>query len=164
MQATRCQRWMFHYPWRHALELSQKTLVPVRDPHARWGRPTACGRPLQLARGAKSQASNVKDLPQGSVGGQQAPEREESARVYPQVIQGALNNMTKFSNCVVLTRMGNFYEACESSDRLCSSITDSSAVILRPGRALWPLTQSQGRLQEDHQWPGRNGEHAVCIR
>lgn len=34
----------------------------------------------------------------------------EDEPVYPTVMQQALNNMRKFSHCVVLTRVGNFYE------------------------------------------------------
>ncbi|EDN06153.1 predicted protein [Histoplasma mississippiense (nom. inval.)] len=34
----------------------------------------------------------------------------DDAPQYPTVIQGAKNNMLKFKNCVLLTRVGNFYE------------------------------------------------------
>lgn len=53
----------------------------------------------------------VKPIPQGSL-----PEKAieiidaNDGPVYPTVVQQAKNNMEKFSHCVVLTRVGNFYE------------------------------------------------------
>lgn len=35
---------------------------------------------------------------------------ENDAPQYPTVIQGAKYNMQKFKDCVLLTRVGNFYE------------------------------------------------------
>jgi hypothetical protein len=34
----------------------------------------------------------------------------DDAPQYPTVIQGAKNNMIKFNNCVLITRVGSFYE------------------------------------------------------
>ena len=51
------------------------------------------------------------DLHQGIIQTDPLPELEaDDAPQYPTVVQGAKNNMIKFSNCVVLTRVGNFYE------------------------------------------------------
>ena len=63
-------------------------------------------------RGAKTKSTaRVKDLAQGPI---QSPcntiVREDDGPQYPAVVQGAKNNMMKFSNCVVLTRVGSFYE------------------------------------------------------
>ena len=53
----------------------------------------------------------VKDLEQGSLTGPPLPQLEpEDAPQYPTVIQGARNNMIKFDKCLILTRVGNFYE------------------------------------------------------
>ena len=75
--------------------------------HARWVR-------FQY-RGAKSKATvKVRDLPQGLLEDSiQVLEREDEGPIYPTVIQQARNNMRKFENCVVLTRMGGFYEVCQ---------------------------------------------------
>lgn len=54
----------------------------------------------------------LKDLPQGSL--QQLEPYDDGAEDdsprYPTVVQGHRYNMQKFKNCVVLTRVGNFYE------------------------------------------------------
>lgn len=53
----------------------------------------------------------VKDLPQGVIGLDPLPILEtDDAPQYPAVVLGARNNMVKFNNCVVLTRVGSFYE------------------------------------------------------
>ncbi|GAB7341459.1 hypothetical protein MBLNU457_7698t1 [Dothideomycetes sp. NU457] len=71
----------------------------------------ACPSPSQC-RGAKTKTTiKVKDLPQGGL--PPLPEHEkddEPVQAYPYVIQQHLNNVKKFSDCVVLTRVGNFYE------------------------------------------------------
>ena len=56
----------------------------------------------------------MKDLQQGAIQAEPLPEFEDdqnSAQVqYPPVLQGVRENMLKFPNCVVVTRVGNFYE------------------------------------------------------
>ena len=53
----------------------------------------------------------VKDLKQGVItGGPLAPLDAEDAPQYSTVLQGVRNNIIKFDKCVVLTRVGNFYE------------------------------------------------------
>jgi hypothetical protein len=76
------------------------------------------GALLFPVRGAKTKASvRVQDLPQGVIGIDPLPELEaDDAPQYPAVVQGAKNNMIKFSNCVVLTRVGSFYEVVAIRD------------------------------------------------
>ncbi|TID17391.1 2 protein [Venturia nashicola] len=83
--------------------------------NARW-RPLVA-QPHQIgskgwSRGVKRQTSlAVKAIPQGSL-----PENPldiidpDDGPAFPTVVQQAKNNMEKFSHCVVLTRVGNFYE------------------------------------------------------
>ena len=55
----------------------------------------------------------LQDLPQGKLGLGEfsvGEETENEAPAYPTVVQQARNNMRKFENCVVLTRVGGFYE------------------------------------------------------
>jgi hypothetical protein len=60
----------------------------------------------------------VKDLAQGVIGMSPLPELEaEATPQYPTVVQGAKNNMIKFHDCVVLTRVGNFYEVFSIHER-----------------------------------------------
>ena len=77
-----------------------------------WRPPSKCSRALLPSRGAKTKASlKVQDLPQGVIVNEPLPELEtDDAPQYPAVAQGAKNNMIKFGDCVVLTRVGNFYE------------------------------------------------------
>ncbi len=60
---------------------------------------------------AKKTKSSVKldDLPQGVIALDPLP-YEEDAPSYPTVVQQARSNMRKFDNCVLLTRVGGFYE------------------------------------------------------
>ena len=74
-----------------------------------------CLRPLGKIhwRGAKSKATiTLKDLPQHVFDADQtALTTENDAQAYPIMIQQARNNMEKFEDCVLLTRVGSFYEA-----------------------------------------------------
>jgi hypothetical protein len=61
-------------------------------------------------RGAKSRSRvRLADLPQGGIALEPLP-RDEDRPTYPTVVQQARSNMTKFENCVLLTRVGSFYE------------------------------------------------------
>jgi hypothetical protein len=63
------------------------------------------------ARGAKRKSTvALKDLPQGILPKAVLLQDAEAEPAYPTVIQQARNNMRKFSHCVVLTRVGSFYE------------------------------------------------------
>jgi DNA mismatch repair ATPase MutS len=71
--------------------------------------------PYLATRGAKTKSTiKFQELPQGPLAPSPLPALEEDAddqvRAYPRVIQQHLNHVTKFSDCVVLTRIGNFYE------------------------------------------------------
>lgn len=67
--------------------------------------------PVELRRSAKTKTTmNLKDLPQGVVKLEAYDEGVDDAPRYPTVVQGHRNNMQKFKNCVILTRVGGFYE------------------------------------------------------
>ncbi|KAL2870005.1 mismatch repair ATPase MSH1 [Aspergillus lucknowensis] len=71
----------------------------------------APGFSLEQRRHAKTQSTmKLKDLPQGAVKLEPYHDVPDDAPRYPTVIQGHRNNMQKFKNCVVLTRVGGFYE------------------------------------------------------
>ncbi|KAK3904851.1 hypothetical protein C8A05DRAFT_13307 [Staphylotrichum tortipilum] len=68
-------------------------------------------QPLLHARGKKTRTVvRLEDLPQGLQ--QQSPPApaEEDGPAYPTVVLQARRNMQKFDNCVLLTRVGGFYE------------------------------------------------------
>ena len=72
----------------------------------------ACGSRSQV-RGKKTRTVvRLEDLPQGGIALEPTPleEEEEPAPSYPTVILQAKRNMQKFDNCVLLTRVGGFYE------------------------------------------------------
>jgi hypothetical protein len=72
-------------------------------------------------RGAKKQATvSLDDLPQGPIGSANAnidPQDDEPG--YPPLLQQVRNNMLKFSHCVLLTRVGGFYEVSLSISFEC---------------------------------------------
>ena len=106
-----------------------------------------------LGRGAKTKASlnlndpwesvsrktKVNEVPQGVIGLDPLPALEEDdVPQYPAVVQGARNNMIKFKDCVVLTRVGSFYEVLHSwnlhftlSDAFHSCILSMQSNMLR---------------------------------
>lgn len=63
-----------------------------------------------FATRAKKTTVKFTDLPQGMIPLEPFDEDKIIAGGYPTVIQQAKNNMRKFAHCVVLTRVGNFYE------------------------------------------------------
>jgi hypothetical protein len=75
--------------------------------------PLSCSDPGGIAqRRQKSKACvAITDLPQGLLPLDPLDlEKDDSAPVYPTVAQQARNHMDKFDNCVLLTRVGGFYE------------------------------------------------------
>lgn len=65
-------------------------------------------------RGVKTKATvTLDDVPQrSSLLERGTSQAEDDGTAYPKVVQQALNNMRKHDNCVVLTRVGSFYEVC----------------------------------------------------
>ncbi|KAJ5777054.1 hypothetical protein N7520_000300 [Penicillium odoratum] len=64
-----------------------------------------------IRRGAKTQATvKLQDLPQGVIKLDTYDDGVDDAPRYPTVVQGHRNNMQQFKNCVILTRVGGFYE------------------------------------------------------
>jgi hypothetical protein len=62
-------------------------------------------------RGAKRKGTiAVNDLPQGAIEGTPLPHQDDSEPEYPPLLQQVRNNMLKFSHCVLVTRVGGFYE------------------------------------------------------
>lgn len=76
----------------------------------RWN--LASARPMVQIRGKKTSAkTKVKHLPQGNLPALQTQTPEQvPEKVYPRVLQQHLNNIRKYPDCVVLTRVGDFYE------------------------------------------------------
>jgi hypothetical protein len=131
--------------------ISRPRVYGVRDTIWRTS-PPKWSRPLSLSgRGAKTKASmKVQELPQGVIGMDPLPELEtDDAPQYPAVAQGAKNNMIKFSDCVVLTRVGNFYEVFASLRNWAVCWLTCFIVVLRARREVCSSTQSEIGLQEN---------------
>lgn len=96
-----------------------RSLLHATCSHAR--RPTPytkvpAGAPVELYRGAKTKTTaKLKDLPQGALKLETYDDGADEGPRYPTVVRGHKNNMQKFKNCVVLTRVGSFYEVIERS-------------------------------------------------
>ena len=91
--------------------------------HRAAGRTSACApssdglartRATRLCRrGAKTSVTvKADDLPQGGLSLEPLQRDLDAPATYPTVVQQARNNMNKFDKCVLLTRVGSFYEAC----------------------------------------------------
>ncbi|KAF2464075.1 DNA mismatch repair protein MutS [Lindgomyces ingoldianus] len=67
---------------------------------------------LGQTRGARKKATiSLDDIPQGTIElGDKLPVQDDEEPDYPPLIQQVRNNMLKFSHCVLLTRVGGFYE------------------------------------------------------
>lgn len=102
-------------------------------------------RVAPLSRGAKTKTTKkLKELHQGVIAAEPLPELEsDNAPQYPTVIQGAKNNMIKFSNCVLITRVGNFYEVrstCALPPSRDPLLSLSSCISITPRSMLLSLT------------------------
>lgn len=86
--------------------------VLVRRSRSKSFQPCPYVIPKTQARGAKSKATKkLKELPQGVLEGKQIlRDCEDDRPSYPVVVQQAWNNMQRFHDCVVVTRVGSFYE------------------------------------------------------
>ena len=75
-------------------------------------RPWLGPRTIIPIRGAKSKITvKLEDLPQGALEPMpDTADKDDQGPTYPTVVRQARNNMRKFDNCVVLTRVGSFYE------------------------------------------------------
>lgn len=87
------------------------------------GPPPRCSTRMWI-RGAKSKATlKLDDLPQGAIAiNVHIAEKKDDTPAYPTVVQQAKNNMRKFDNCILLTRVGGFYEVQYSLRKGTSSV------------------------------------------
>jgi hypothetical protein len=62
-------------------------------------------------RGAKKQATvHLDDMHQGVIQLDALPPQDDAEPEYPPLLHQVRNNMLKFSHCVLVTRVGGFYE------------------------------------------------------
>jgi len=86
----------------HARDSPVRARVPTTSPRV---------SRAEQQRGAKTKSTvKLKDLPQGILKLDAYEDGADDVPRYPTVVQGHRNNMQKFKNCVILTRVGGFYE------------------------------------------------------
>lgn len=54
--------------------------------------------------------TKIQNVPQGAIGASALPPQDDATPEYPPLLQEVRNNILKFSHCVLLTRVGGFYE------------------------------------------------------
>ena len=88
----------------------------------------ACASP---SRGVKTQATvRLDDLIDGSPKAEAIlPEIKDGVPEYPTVVAQARENMRKHENCVLLTRVGSFYEVCLHVGQLKAVANYTSAAL-----------------------------------
>lgn len=91
-------------------------------------------------RGAKRKTTlQLDDIQQGAIQSEALLPQNDAEPEYPPLLQQVRNNMLKFSHCVLLTRVGGFYEVLDQHSRstailtkLTISYTLSMQMSLRP--------------------------------
>ncbi len=108
-------------------------------------------------RGAKSRATvQLDELPNSStescIG---LPEQENAGPAYPTVVQQALNNMRRYENCVLLTRVGSFYEVGTNLKRshIIADLRGSFTSIKRTNMGLFSISRLPKRRLQLAQCP-----------
>lgn len=88
-----------------------QTQTPAPSPICRWQLSTPHNPQVPWQRGVKRKSTvKLRELPQGPLEGEGLPPLPEDDAGYPTVVQQAKNNMQRFPRCVLLTRVGGFYE------------------------------------------------------
>lgn len=93
-------------------------------------------------RGKKTKSCiKIDDLPQGVIPLEPLPLEEDAPPTYSTVVQQARTNMRKFENCVLLTRVGGFYELYfEHAEEFASLLNLKEARRpTRPGAPVVPM-------------------------
>ena len=85
-----------------------------------------------VRRGVKTKASaQLSELPGASPQPQHAlPKAEDGGPAYPTVVLQARNNMRKYEKCVLLTRVGSFYEVRLSRSRIHTTLMYGSSTSI----------------------------------
>ena len=169
MRATHARRWLLrswteqhrHRPWLAPRVKRYNSLCRgSRRPQL-----PRCSFNATGERGAKSTTTiDLADLSPYKATPNALPELDYSdALQYPAVVQGAKNNMLKFKNCVLLTRVGNFYEVSDGVP-LLSSCALHIPVISRTCRRVCISAQPEISMEEDQRRSRRNGWHRSARR
>lgn len=119
----------------HSFPISTSTRIPRIQPTAH----PSC---RSQNRGKKTKSSlKLDDLPQGIIPLDPLPLEQDAPPSYSTVVQQARTNMRKFENCVLLTRVGGFYELYfEHAEEFASLLNLKEARRpTRPGAPVVPM-------------------------
>lgn len=95
------------------------------------------------ARGARTKTVvKLEDLPQGLVEVEPLP-AEETGPAYPTVILQARRNMDRFDNCVLLTRVGGFYELYFEHAQEYGPLLNIKVAPKKTGAGVVPMVHKQ---------------------
>ena len=104
----------------------------------------------------RSRRSQAKQLAQGSIKSSATRLNGDYSRPsYPTVVLEARNNINKFENCVVLTRVGSFYEVSDPHTSLNDILTPISCTSSKPSNMRRHSTSSlrrRGLWQDQLAW------------
>jgi hypothetical protein len=118
-----CSRWMRKRP----IDILPSSLRPGFSSQSIHG--------VDHVRGVKSVTSTtiIRRPAQGALPKKEleTPVTEDEEPTYPTVIQQALNNMRKFSHCVLLTRVGSFYEVGSQKAGCNIKLTSLSCISIK---------------------------------
>lgn len=109
LSATRIPSTPFR-PYTATVSLFPRSTRPFAKPRAAQHVSWPC---LQVSqrRGAKRKTTlNLDEIQQGPLQLEALPPQDDAVPEYPPLLQQVRNNMLKFSHCVLLTRVGGFYE------------------------------------------------------
>jgi hypothetical protein len=84
---------------------------PIAKPRATRFIAQACITVSQCRGAKRKSVVTLGDLQQGPLQSEALPPQDDAEPEYPPLLQQVRNNMLKFSHCVLVTRVGGFYEA-----------------------------------------------------
>jgi hypothetical protein len=83
-------------------------------------------------RGAKTKATlTLDEIPQGLIDSTALPPQHDTEPEYPPLLQQVRNNMLIFSHCVLVTRVGGFYEVLSGSLEFAVAKANSYTLSMR---------------------------------
>ena len=92
-------------------EVSFSSLTrPCAKPRAHPLLDATWNRGLQRRSAKRKATIRLDDVPQGAIGSDALPPQDDAEPDYPPLLQQVRNNMLKFNHCVLVTRVGGFYE------------------------------------------------------
>jgi hypothetical protein len=103
--------------------LTRSNARPRAQPFTKSPRCWLAGRQYAV----KKSTLKLEDLPQGIIDVEPLPPQDDAEPEYPPLLQQVRNNMLKFKHCVLVTRVGGFYEV--GAQPSCTAIANRNSCI-----------------------------------